>query len=220
MKADERDIYEYKNQIEVLKELFGGEEVNSKLNRLNDIYKKTEEKWRENLKRLKGFPVKYLLIAETPPWIEQGEVQYFYNNFEGSWCRSIWRAFSQKNKQPSPDECLEMLAKKGFLLIDTLPFAMKYTSAKRKKPTYKELIDKCLKDFFMKKVHDQSIRYAENVKIAFAFKLNAEAVIEALPKKLKLPESQEITIDKFLIASDRSGFTSSTKLRNIFDLII
>lgn len=219
MKADEWDIYVYKNQIEILKELFGGEEVNSKLNRLNDIYRKTEEKWRENLKRLKGFPVKYLLIAEAPPWIEQGEVQYFYNNFYGSWCRRIWRAFFQENKQPSADECLEMLAKKGFLLIDTLPFAMKYTSPKRKKPTYKKLIAKCLEDFFMKKVHDQSIRYAENVKIAFAFKLNAEAVIEALPKKLKLPESQEITIDKSLIASDRSGFTNSTKLRDIFDLI-
>lgn len=211
---------DYPNQIEILKELFGSNEVDSKLNRLNDIYKKTEEKWRENLKRLKDFPVKYLLIAEAPPWIEQGEVQYFYNNFEGSWCRRIWRAFSKENKQPSPDECLEMLAKKGFLLIDTLPFAMKYTSAKRKKPKYKELIDKCREDFFMKKVNDQSIRYAEKVKIAFAFKLNAEAVIEALPKKLKLPENQEITIDKLLIAADRSGFTSSTELRKIFDLII
>lgn len=211
---------DYPNQIEILKELFGGEEVNSKLNRLNDIYKKTEEKWRENLKRLKGFPVKYLLIAEAPPWIEQGEVQYFYNNFEGSWCRRIWRAFSKENKQPAPDECLEMLAKKDFLLIDTLPFAMKYTSEKRKKTAYKELIDKCLEDFFMKKVHDQSIRYAENVKIAFAFKLNAEAIIEALPKKLKLPESQEITINNHLIASDQSGFTSPAKLRDIFGLII
>lgn len=212
---------DYPNQFEILKELFGDEEVNSKLNRLNDIYKKTEGKWRENLKRLKDSPVKYLLIAEAPPWIEQGEVQYFYNNFEGSWCRSIWQAFSpQKNKQPSPDECLEMLAKKGFLLIDTLPFAMKYTSAKRKKLKYKELIDKCREDFFMKKVNDQSIRYAEKVKLAFAFKLNAEAVIEALPQKLKLPENQGITINKLLIAADRSGFTSSTKLRNIFDLII
>lgn len=222
MKAkDCKNIYEYSPQIEILKELFGSDTVSPILNRLNDIYVKTEEKWRENLKRLKGFPVKYLLVAEAPPWTEQGnEVRYFYNKLEGPWCERIWHTFFPKDNKLTDEERLKKLTEKGFLLIDTLPFAMEYTSAIRKKEQYQTLINACCLPFLMKKLNDQKILWGDDVKLAFAFKLNAKAVIkallsviEALPKELK-----EIDLSEERIATDGSGYTSSSKLRDLFGL--
>ncbi len=69
----------YSSQLETLRLLFkanGKDSIADKLNRLDYIFRIAEGKWLENLRRLKGNRVKYLLLAEAPPWTEAGEVSY------------------------------------------------------------------------------------------------------------------------------------------------
>ena len=107
---------------EILKRIFGDDVVIPKEYRIDEIFDKCERKWQENLNRLKNIKVKYLLIAEAAPWTAEGEVRYFYNTFDGNWVKRIWYAFYDI---PFPDDMeygLDCLAKKQFLLIDSLPF--------------------------------------------------------------------------------------------------
>ena len=149
----------FPSQFNLLKDLFGEEQVLAKVERLNSIFLETEAKWQENLNRLERTPVKYLLLAEAPPWTERGEVRYFYNTFKGNWVRSIWRAFSPTEELPSDVNFgLGKLADKGFLLIDTLPFAMKYPSTKRRSPLYQRLVAECI-PFLTQKIRNHNIIY-------------------------------------------------------------
>lgn len=211
----------YLTQLEILKKLFGADCVTAKLDRLNQIYKKSEEKYADNLKRLRGVPIRYLLLAESPPWTESGEVQYFYDTFNksgGQWCSRIWKSFFPDEESPEDiDTVLTKLAKQGFLLIDTLPFAMEYSSGKRKKKEYKGLVKACL-PYLMTKINNPNLSWDSEVKVAFAFKLNGLIVMEALNYKLIIPDNQLIELNEKLIAADGAGFTSPEKLRSIFRL--
>jgi len=167
------EFEQFTNQIEILKALFrlrGEELITESLKRMEQIFQTTERKWRCNLNRLKK--VKYLLIAEAPPWSEDGEIRYFYNTFQPPLVNRIWHAFFPSKILPqSIDIALTALGEQGFLLIDTLPFSMKYSSQFRKKPLYKKLIKECL-PFFMKKINDPMIRWAQEVRLAFALEWN------------------------------------------------
>ena len=116
-------IEKFPNQVEILRGLFqtrNADVVTPLLDRLNTIYLTCEEKWLDNLKRLDGIAIKYILIAEAAPWTEEGEVRYFYNTFDGNWVKRIWNTF-YNNRFPNDAEFgLACLAKKQFLLIDSL----------------------------------------------------------------------------------------------------
>jgi len=178
----------------------------------------------ENLKRFKkDKPIKYLLLAEAPPWTEHGEeVRYFYSTFhtlKGSWCKSIWSAFCPSEKPPDVIEiALTKLAEQGFLLIDTLPFAMDYSKVRRKTGLYRKLVKACL-PFLMSKINNSKILFGINdVKVALAFCLHGEAVIKALPDGLLLPNKKVIKLNENLIATNSSHFTDSKKLMGIFGI--
>ena len=199
----------------ILKRLFGDDVVSQKANRLNEIFIKCEKKWQENLDRLKGIEVKYLLIAEAAPWTAEGEVRYFYNTFDGNWVKRIWYAFYDT---PFPDdmECgLNCLAKKQFLLIDSLPFSMKYSSYYRKKPLYSELVQSC-SDYLIEKLNNKKLKWSKSVKLALAFKLNGKAIINAFPDGIDLPNGQTIKLCRSLIATDASNYTNSNMLKDIW----
>ncbi len=186
---------------------------------MNDIFKITERKWNENLDRFGNTEVQYLLLAEAPPWTECGEVKYFYNTFDGKWTNSVWKCFFPDKKRPEEgpsdiNKGLQRLAHKGFLLIDTLPFAMNYSNV-RGKSLYPELI-RCCKGFLTEKISNEQINWAADVKLAFAFKLNGRYTIKSFHGRL--PIKQGIKLDENLIAADESGYTNSKNLRNIFKL--
>jgi hypothetical protein len=210
----------YPERFEILKDLFQSRraELNSQeiKERLNMIFKTCERKWQENLKRLDRIKIKYLLIAEAAPWTEEGEVRYFYNTFDGNWVKRIWYAFYESAFPDNIEHGLRCLAKKQFLLIDSLPFAVKYSSYYRKKVLYSELVQ-CCSDFIIEKMNDK-IKWASDVKLALAFKLNGGAIIKAFPNGLKLPTGQIIKLSIDHIASDRSGYTNKMKLRKIWDI--
>lgn len=209
----------FPNEYERLNAIFG-EPEGSKSDRIDEIYKDCEEQWEKNLERLNGIEVKYLLIAEAPPWSESGVVRYFYGTFvEGnngkpiSWIRDLWTVFYPRDDTEKYDteKCLNKLAQKQFLLIDSLPFAMKYNSNIRKKNEYKEIIKSC--SYFLSKVCDKRIKWTNDVKVAFAFQLNGEALIEAFPDGIKLPSGQHIEFKKEMIAATGCGFPTCTSLK-------
>ena len=211
----------YSSQLETLRLLFeikAKDLIADRLVRLNYIFEIAEGKWFENLQRLKGDRVKYLLLAEAPPWTEDREVSYFYNTFRSQWVARIWHAFFPLERlTPNIDLGLKKLANQGFLLVDTLPFSMKYSSLKRKTPIYRQLIRECL-PFLFSRIENPEIEWASEVRVALAFKLNGLAIIDALPKGLMLPNKQIIKLTADQIASDGSGFTNSEKLRDIWQL--
>lgn len=121
---------------------------NTRIERLNEIFNVTEQKWEMNLQRLitSEVKVKYVLIGEAAPYSE-GPVQYFYNeNLESNWRNIVYKAFLGKSIIPLlPELRLQALARKGFLLIDVLPFSEQYKSNQRTRKPYKDIIRLCAK---------------------------------------------------------------------------
>ncbi len=175
-----------------------------------------EKKWTENLKWLECVKVKYLLIAEAPPWsTPEDDVNYFYNNFDRTkLCSSCSRCFGVDDVG---DRGLKELAERGFLLVDSLPFAMKYNSDLRREGAYTKLVEGC-KSFLLEHINNERIHWDGNVKLAFAFKLNGEAVQKAFSEGIELPNGQCIKLGDELIAADKSyrWFPSPEKLKKIF----
>ena len=212
------DIPNFDSAIRALRDLFGKAEVEKRFARLEEIFGESERCWQNNLKLFKESTVRYVLLAEAPPWRDKGqEISYFYRNFEQGRARflrwAVWKCFF-KEKPLDYDNGLAMLAEQGFLLIDALPFAMKYVSKKRKDPAYKELL-KASEAFMTAKLSDASIKWDKGVKLALAFNLFGQAAVSAFGT-ITLPRGQRITLDKTLFAADEAGYTNATKLRRIF----
>lgn len=187
------------------------------MDRLIYIYNVCEERWQHNLiDRVKITPIKYLLIAEAPPWSNNGEVNYFYNNFNGRWCESIYRAFYPSQKVPETETALHNLAGFGYLLVDSLPLALKYARLRNSK-FYNESI-KIFKEWWIGKLFNAHLNWAKQVKVALAFRVNGRKIIEALNGNLKLPNGQTVHLTEENIASDEANYTNTEKLRRIFDL--
>jgi len=207
----------FSEQCEILKRLLKDGITEFPYERLDRIFKESERKWEANLDRFGSKRVKYLLIGEAPPWSPSGEVRYFYNTFSPPLNTRIWKTFHRFPISEHKGTALDGLADLGFLLVDSLPFAIKYTSKMRNSPSYKELVKGCV-PHLLAKVNHRLVRWASEVKVALCFKLNGLAVIEALPKGLPLGNGQTIRLDRGLIAADESGYPNSERLRTIFDI--
>lgn len=205
-----KDVFD--NNFETLKELFSKEEIShTRKPRLHKIFMGTEKSWKKQTidKGLKR--VKYILICEAPA--ETGS--YFYDTTTTILRTTVWNAFFPNIDMPKNNDCVyEMLANKHFLLIDSLPYSMKYKSAQRKTEEYAKLIECCL-SWWINKLNEFKID--KEVKIAFGFKLNAMQIIKVTKGKLKIG-NRTFTIKAADIAADGSGHTSTKKLKHIFKL--
>lgn len=208
----------FSNHIARLEKLFGKTIVLHRQKRLQEIYENTEESWNENLERLKRKQIEYLLIAESPPWSENGTIRYFYNRIESKYHKSIWNAFYPKIFIPSDREkSYEMLADKNFLLVDTIPYSMKYSASHRRSSSYYEILLSSV-PWWASKLANENLLLSKKVKVALAFKLNGNAIVKATGGQLKLRNNQVITLTEGLIAADSSGYTNSRTLRKLYGL--
>lgn len=191
---------------------------------LNQIFQVTELRWNENIDRIKRLngKVRYLFIGEAAPSTQENNhpVRYFYNTNDGAWCDPIKRAFLSNEEMSRPiDERLEKLAMRGFLLVDTMPFAENYSvKQRRNRIKYRRLVTKCLQSFMLPKLNDSKIPWAENVKVAFGVRRNARIVINSMPNGLALPNGQVVLVSEELIATTGAHYPGTTKIRSVFDL--
>jgi len=211
----------YVEPLEILKKLFGDVLIEQNIERLEKIYEFCEVKWTENLERLSKTQVKYLIIAEAPPWTEETkQIKYFYAIDESKehikfsvLLRGLWKSFfGEQNRE----DILTQLAQKGLLLVDTIPFAMDY-KGKRGNQRYNILVNSC-KNYLEDKLKNPRINWSSEVKVAFAFKLNAKAVISVFPNGLTLPSGQKILLNEDMIAANNAGYPDAKKLKKIFCL--
>ena len=200
-----------------LTDLFGEVHVLDKLDRLDEIYESCENAWENNLDNFDDSRVvRYLLIAEAAPWTYFGPVSYFYNTLSGAWVSRGLHAFFEEIPIDQ-QACLEALAHDGFLLIDSLPFAMPFTTRHRRKPEYCNLIN-LSSDFVLSKIQNRRIKWADDVRVALAFKWNANRLIDVFPNGLELPTKQTLHLNHDIIAADGSGYTSTARLREIWGI--
>ena len=138
---------------------------------LNTVYGVTEVKWEENVQRLvnNNTYIKYLVIGEAAPETLAGEVSYFYNNCHGSWCKALVEGVIPWHRVPADTEQkFEELARRQFLLADTMPFAINYSVANRRgKKEYKELVRMCANSYLRKKLFDPRLKWTDEVKVAY-----------------------------------------------------
>ncbi len=207
----------YGPQYELLKDLFP--RTNFSCERLNQIFVCTEALWDKNLHRLKGKEVKYLLIAEAPPWTpENMEIKYFYNknntvrqNLRGT----LWKTFYDLPTPTEPGEIFEAFAEKGFILMDTLPFAVEYKTI-RASPRYGDLIQQC-SPFLYDKINNSCINWSNKPKVALAFRLNGRAIISAYSGEICL-KTHKVELNEDIIAAGGANYPTATNLRRIFCL--
>jgi hypothetical protein len=193
--------------------LFGRDFVAERADRLEETFAVTEQAWERNLSRLEGAPVRYLLIAEAAPWTDAGKrPSYFYETLGGSWVSRFLQAFEMFERE----DALAKLAQRGFLVVDTLPFALPYRG-QRERPRYLQLLKES-RDYLLGKICDQRLRWSDDLRVALAFKVNGLKTIEAYSHGIDLPSGQRIPLSEQQIAADRSGFTSPTMLRGRFGL--
>lgn len=209
----------YPNEFEVLTSLFGTTDVHAKLNRLDEIFQYTEQKWNAYVRLLPDQCVKYLLIAEAPPWIEVGPPQYLLD--PGSRPRSLMKAirsaFCLNRSAGDGSANLADLACGGFLLVDSTPFSMDYSAAQRRsRKKYRDLIGLTAKTYLAEKLKTGSLSWSHELRIAFAVKLNAAPIIDAL-QFLDLG-GRRFLLSPDMIAVNGAGYLDAPKLRACYAL--
>ena len=190
---------------------------------LNRIYTITEEKWEENVQRLMRYNVriKYLMFGEAAPRTLEGEINYFYNNCQDSWCSAIVEGLlSPQQSFESIEQKMDKLAQRQFLLVDTMPFAVNYNKPNnyRNKSAYKELVRLCAYSYLRNKLFDPRLQWESNVKIAFGVKKNAEAMMEIFPQGFSLPNSQKVKFSLDLVATNKANYPHAERIRDVFEI--
>lgn len=186
------------------------------LPRLNEIFEFTEQKWNDNVvQRIKNRNVKYLLIAEAAPWSPSDPPTYFYGQPSSSLHGRVLNALYDRKNRPPQAVVFDKLAEKGFVLIDTLPFAAKYTTNHRTEQAYIKAVRNCVANYFLRKIN--MLNWADEVKVAFAFFHNGQAILNALENTLPLPDGRTISISNEMIVADGSGYPNPDKLRLVYE---
>lgn len=127
---------------------------------------------------------------------------------------ALRKAFPAASELPA-DKALAEFARQGFLIVDSIPFSMEYTSNKRKSVTYQQLIGVTV-SALQEALRSSPFRWSRNLRIAFSVKLNALAVIRALEGRLDL-NSTVLDLSETLIAVSNAGYPDGAKLRALFD---
>jgi hypothetical protein len=209
---------DYPQGVKLLAQLIGPKKVRVCLPRLNEIHASTEALWRRYAEMIPGGVVKYLLIAEAPPWSVSGPPKYVLD--PGSRPRSIMRAlrgaFSLSTVElASPGASLAGLASRGLLVVDSLPFAADY-GALRSKATYGQLVAETLVTYMRRKLAASGLTWSPYVRLAFSLKRNATAIMAAT-SDLALG-ARRIVLSEQDIAVNAAGYPDVGKLRKCFAL--
>lgn len=205
--------------LELLRALVGAEAVNARLAQLNLIFDYTEKKWLEYLDQIPGRRVRYVLIAEAPPWSESNLPPYALDHLSkprtlikalrGAFCRDT-------TTNPSPQQVLRKLADSHWLLLDSIPFSFKYTSRMRSEDAYRELVRSCVTHYLLAKANDSGITWSPDTRIAFSLTLNARAVLAATPV-LRLG-GMDFPLTEQMIAVNAANYPCAEALRRLYCL--
>jgi hypothetical protein len=171
----------FREELSVLEELFSETQGRESLPRLNEIHGRTEARWREYVEQLPGGLVNYLLIAEAPPWSGSGAPPQYVLDPE-SRPRTLMRALRKALSVPEQHDggrALKEFAQRGLLIVDSIPFAMKY-AGKRSRVKYDSLVRLTAQSYLQEKLDSAPLSWSPCLRIAFSVKLNALAVINGL----------------------------------------
>lgn len=119
-------------------------------------------------------------------------------------------------KELGSEKTLVMLAERGFLVIDTIPFAMPY-GGKRGRRAYKKLVAMTCASYLREKLDECALKWNNQVKIAFAFNVNARTLIEHLGGTLRLGGVTH-RIAEEMIAASGAGYPDGRRLTEAYDL--
>ena len=85
----------------------------------------------------------------------------------------------------------------------------------RKKQAYKSLMKGCL-EWILNKLNNKNLKFSEDLKIVFGFKINGEIFIEVTNGILQLNNGRILNFDKNNIAYDGSGIPNTNALISKF----
>jgi hypothetical protein len=209
----------YKKEYEVLKGLFKAGYVEDRIERLNFIHEYTESIWDKYVKLIPNNTIRYLLIAESPPWSDKNSPQYFLDPTSRS--RLLMNAFKGAFdcNQPNftPENIISCFAEKGLLLIDSIPFSMCYKSVRRR-PRYEELVNLSVKSYMLKKLLESKFRFNKDMNIVFWYRVNAIYVMKSLNGVLDLNGNKFILNANMICANNKSNYPDAGKIKDILKL--
>jgi hypothetical protein len=210
----------YQASIASLEKLFGRQVIGRCLPRLNEIYEYTECLWLKYVEQLADTPVRYLLIAEAPPWSASGRPHFVLDlaSTPRTLMRALRMAFlGDQRSGASPEIVLQELASRGFLLVDSLPFSMKYSSRQRQSDSYRELVARSVASYLQEKLNFAELDFAPDLRVAFSVRLNAEAILQA--SSVLCIRGRSIPLSRAMIATGSNNYPDAGRLRELFSLV-
>lgn len=213
----------FSKETTILEALFG-EISQDRWRRLDEIFERSEEFWHQALDMIPERRIKYMMIAEAPPWSPFGEVEYFYNPLSKSrtFLNAICNAFFEEHIYTTRgiDKALSELGQRGFLLCDSIPFAMNYsTGNKRARQDYRRLVEMTTTTYMEKKLTESGIKWADTICVAFGVYRNARVIIDKYRGQFPLGCSgRMIPINEQLIAVNKAGYPCRDRLKTIFKI--
>lgn len=209
---------QYQSELVALGTLFGRERVAQALPRLREIHEYTEAVWSAYAATLHNRTVRYLLIAEAPPWSPDGRPEYALD--AKSRPRMVMKAVRSAFPRCaglSHGDLLAALAERGFLLLDSIPFAMDYSSnSKRGNPRYDDLIRLTVPRYLHKKIEESGLTWAPDLRIALALKLNGLSILKATKELPVAGRTYRLTPQ--MIVAGKSNYPECSGVRLAFGL--
>jgi hypothetical protein len=206
----------YSAELAALETLFGKEKVAQYLPRLNYIHEHTEALWHNYASQIPGGRVNFLLIAEAPPWSEKDRPAFALDPdppVPSGFLTAVRKAFDCRDQHPTV--ALPALAERGFLLLDSIPFAMPYASQFRAKVHYDELVRLSAASYMRRKIESSGLSFSPHLRIAFSLKMHARSILKALHRNLHAG-GQAYPLSEDMIAVNGAGYPCSTRLRAAF----
>ena len=194
--------------------LFGYQRVADNLQQLQAIYDYTEAAWQGYAAQIEI--VRFVMIAEAPPWRADQTRRYILDPLlhdEGPYNWALRKAFPGADVG-SWQEVLRVLARHGFLLLDSIPFAMSYTSSKRRGPKYDNLVHHSVTTYLQQKLDSSRVSWSPEVRIAFAAKRLASSVLKTLSHLSVHGRQHPLSPD--MIAVNRANYPDPMGLRRIY----
>ncbi len=211
-----QEFERFQNEFDALRKLFGPTtSLDAVLPRLREIYEYTEAKWRAYAGQIPQGVVRYVLIAEAPPWSREGRPQFWLDPKSDVQLSPLRHVFCQTRLDPYA-HVLEVAAKHGFLILESIPFAMKY-SGKRASPRYNDLLRLTTKTYLQAKIDASSLTWSPSLRVAFSLKRNACAIISARGGQLSFAGNLHV-VSTEQIAVNRAGFPDAKKLRDLYKI--
>ena len=115
----------------------------------------------------------------------------------------------------SSGDSLKILAAQGFLLLDSIPFAMNYKK-KRPRRRYDKLVGLTATTYLQTKIDSSALEWSPEIRIAFAVKRNACSILRLITQLTM--GGRHHSLSSRMIAVNRAGNPDASKLREIYGL--